>query len=413
MELKIKNKELEKIDGALFSFNKEYGMALDSLGKIPNLYAKEELVHKADLLKKKLKLIKTNNEFEKLLIENNLRNLEIQKSYLIYFTTADKGTLDELFSKVLGKNALKIIKDKSKSFDYKKYWEYFLAYQEYTYKQLPSDDESLQGEFKKILEELKKDLLDYAEIHFEFPKDYEFDLLLGQPYSQQTYFHPTTKRMEISPQNFFVFKEDGLVKINVCKVIDVLFHELLGHGRHELNSRNLPLTLQSNAINNANIVSGIHKEGIAQINREYAINFMQEYKKKYKIEEDYIEQIKLSSIGDTADNLYVLYHYLKLKSNEDKSVDIEKEFKKITKNYGLFILLSSAENINIGCIIRAKYPIGYEYMKEILEKLKKEIGEKKFKENHAIINKAISVGAWHFEILPKFLRLFLKGSGVL
>jgi len=44
---------------------------------------------------------------------------------------------------------------------------------------------------------LKKDVLDYANEHFNFPKDYAFDLILGQPYSSATYFQPTTKRMEI------------------------------------------------------------------------------------------------------------------------------------------------------------------------------------------------------------------------
>ena len=312
MEFKIKNNELAELDKKIYQFNKEYGMALASLGRIPNIYAKEIIVKKANELIKYLKKLKLTDEFDILFCKNGIKTIEIQKAYLIYFTTAEKENLDKLFSMIFSDDALKIIKGNSKNFDYKKYWEYALAYQEYIYKQLPSDDESLRNEFKKILQNLKKDMLEYAEEHFKFPGDYEFDLILGQPYSGSTYFHPTNRRMEIAPSNFFAFKEKGKIKINVCKVIDVLFHELLGHGRQEFNSKELPLSLHSDSVNNCNIIAGIHKEGIAQINREYALDFMKKYKKKYSIEDDYIQQIELSPVADSANNLRVLYNYFKL-----------------------------------------------------------------------------------------------------
>jgi PAS domain-containing protein len=42
-----------------------------------------------------------------------------------------------------------------------------------------------------------------------------------------------------------------------------------------------------------------------------------------------------------------------------------------------------------------------------------QIGEKTFNEKHSLINEAISVGMWNFEVLPKFVRYFLKEKGVL
>jgi hypothetical protein len=408
MEFKLQNKKLEELDKEIYQFNKEYGLALDSLGRIPNLYAKEIIVKTADNLISQLKKLKLKEEFDILFCKNAMKTINIQKAYLIYFTTAESENLDELFSIIFEKNALQKIKENSKNFDYKKYWEYFLSYQEYLYKQIPSDDESLREEFKKILQKLKEDILDYAEEHFNFPRNYEFNLILGQPYSRNTYFQPTTKRMEISSGNFFVFKEKNEIKINICGVIDVLFHELLGHGRHEFNSRGLPLSLHSDSINNHNIIAGIHKEGIAQINRQYAIDFMKKYKKKYKIEEDYINQIELSSISNSTTNLRVLYNYFKLKEAENKSFNAEKEFKKITGNYGLSLLFSNIKHEAISSISQAKYPLGYHYLKTLLRELKKELGEKEFENKLPIINKAISTGVWNIKFLKDFVKLYLN-----
>jgi len=265
---------------------------------------------------------------------------------------------------------------------------------------------------KENLKNLKKDLMKYADAHFGLSNKYEFDLILGQPYSGETYFHPTTKRMEISPRNFFIFKENNEIKINVCTAIETLFHELIGHGRHEHNSSKLPLTLQSNAINNSNIIAGVHKEGVAQITKEHAIKFMKIHKKKYKIEDDYIKQIELSTIGDYAGNFKILYNYLKAKKKEKPSLNIEKEFTKITNNYGLFLLFDALQDSSIGCIAQAKYPVGYERMNALLENLKKDLGEKNFNKNDKIINQAISTGVWNIDVLPKFVKLYLKETGV-
>jgi len=408
MKFVLQNKQLAELDKEIYHFNKEYGLALQSLNRIPNLYAKERMVKNADNLISQLKKLKLKEEFDILFCKNVIKTINIQKVYLIYFTTAENENLDKLLSIIFDKDALQTIKENSKNFDYKKYWEYFLSHQEYLYKQVPSDDESLREEFKKILQELKEDILDYAEEHFNFPRNYEFDLILGQPYSKNSYFQPTTKRMEISLDNFFAFKEGNEIKINIYMVIDVLFHELLGHGRHEFNSRKLPLSLHSDSINNSNIIAGIHQEGIAQINREYAIDFMKRYRKKYKIKEDYINQIELSSINDSTMNLRVLYNYFKLKEAENKSFNAEKEFKKSTGNYGLGLLFSNIQNEAISSITQAKYPLGYHYLKTILKELKEELGEKEFNNKLPIINKAISTGIWNMEFLKDFVKLYLK-----
>ncbi|MBD3253076.1 hypothetical protein GF386_05055 [Candidatus Pacearchaeota archaeon] len=407
MQFSIKNPELEKLDRDMFSANKIYGMALNSLGKLPNIHAVSEFVKIAESLKERLKKSKTDDEFEKLFIENSLYNLEAQRAYLEYFTTGKKENVDELMKLILGENSLEIIKQRAKEFDYKGFWEYYLSYQEYTYRQIPSDDESLRPKFKEILEELKKDLLKYAVEHFNFPENYDFELVLGQPYSQRTSFHPTLRRMEISPSSFFVFKENE-VKINVCTIIDSMFHEIIGHGRQELNSRNLPQTLQDNSINVSVPPLHIHSEGIAQITKNYAIDFMKKHKEKYNIQDDYIKQMELSFILDSSINLRIFYEYLKLKNLEKKNFNIEEEFKKIIDNHGLYILYETSFDSPLTCIKNATYTTGLAYITEILEDLKKEIGEEKFQENHSLINQAISVGVWNFRILPRFLRAYLR-----
>jgi len=410
MKFELKNPDLVELDKELYEFNKQYGMALNSLGRVPNLYAKDKIVEMVEGFNKRLKLIEGGSEFEQLFVSHTLKTLEVQKDYLVYFTTAENMDIDSLFSLVLGEGSFDLIKKKSEEFDYKKYWEYFLSYQDYTYRQMPYDDEGMRDKLKELLVSLKEDVMNYSEEYFQFPADYEFDLILGQPYSNQSYFHATTKRMEIAPSEFFAFKEEGEIKINLCRVIDVLFHEILGHGRHEFNSRDFPLTLKSDAINNANIISGIHHEGVAQVNSEYALDFMKKYSEKYKIEEDYIKQFELSAIGTEVSDLRILFNYFKLKNAEDNSFNVEKEFKKVTGNHGLYLIFSSGQDDSIGCIIQSKYPIGRRCIEGILDNLKEELGEEEFVKRRPVINKAISVGVWHTDVLYDFVKLYLKNN---
>lgn len=408
MELKIKNDELILLDKEIFEANKMYSMAIASLNRIPNIYADKEFVKVCKELISRLKKIKTDDEFEKLVIKNSLYNLEAQRAYLEYFTEGNKENIDELISIVLGKDGLKGLIEEAKRLDYKSYWEYYLSYQEYTYKQIPSDDEATRENLRKLLNDLKKDIFEYGVKHFNLPKDYDFELILGQPYSQKTYFHPTTRRVEISPIDFFIFKDDGKIKINVAMVIQNLFHEVLGHGRHEANSSRLPMTIQDNSINTTVPPIHIHAEGVAQKTEFESIDFMKHFKEKYDIENDYINQRELSLKTKSATNVSAYYKYLKLKNLENKKFDIEKNFKKVLKNHGLYVLYSTSGISPLSMMGDAVYPTGLRYLSKILADLEKEIGKKKFEKNHSLINEAISTGMWNFRILPEFIRFFLR-----
>ena len=410
MEFKLKNKQLIDLDAKVFSLNKMYSMALSSLGKLPNIYALKEITKKINSIKEGLSKIKTEDEFEKLVVENYLLNLESQRVYLEYFTTAGKENLEETLKILLGENSIKIIEEQAKNFDYESFWNFYLSYQDYTYRSIPQDDESQREKLKEILKNLKKDILEYAEKNFNFPKKYEFDLILGQPYSKQTYFHPTTKRMEVSPSKFLIYKDNNEIKINTNNVIEVLFHELIGHGRHEINSTNLPLALQDSSINLVTTSAHVHAEGVSQITRKDAIEFMKLHKEKYLLEDDYIKQSELAEVSDSANSLLITFQYLQLKNLEDSSFNIEKEYKKITNNHGLFILYSTIDKSPLSCVKNATYLIGLHNMKELLKSIEKEYGKDYFKKNHSIINQAISTGLWHFKVLPKFVRLFLNSN---
>jgi hypothetical protein len=413
MELKIKNPQLEKLDKEMFEMNKKYSLAIDSLGRIPNLFAVKEVISDIKILSEGLSKIKTKDEFEILVIKDYLLNLDAQRAYLQYFTTADKENLDQLFSLVLGEDALEIIKGNCQGFDYKKYWEFFLSYQDYLYKQIPSDEETFRERFKQILQDLKKDLLEYSEENLNFGKDYEFDLILSQPYISGSFFHPTNKRMETSPNTFFVFKDESEIKINVCQVISTLFHEIAGHARHEFNSRDMPLGLQDNSINTSIAPLHVHFEGLAQTSENQALDFMRKNKKEYLIEDGYIRQEELSESSKSANNLWIYYQYLNLKKLEQKDIDIEKQFKSLINNHGLFILFTNSKDSPLSCIKNATYPVGVYRIEKIMDDLKTELGEEKFKKNKGIINEALSTGVWNFRVLPDFVRLFLKEKGVL
>ncbi|MEK6825559.1 MAG: hypothetical protein AABY00_02110 [Nanoarchaeota archaeon] len=406
MPFQIKSKDLQILDKEVVELNKRFGMVIHSLNNFTNIYAVEEMVKNIESLKKKI--IKLScTDFDLLVQKNHFANLEVQRTYIEYFATRNKENTKEMFTKVLGKDALDIIKNNIKSINYKKIWEYYCSYQEYTYRQIPSDDESLRPQLKEILAQLKQDVLDYGEKKFNFSKEYAFDLILGQPYSPRTFFHPTTKRMEVSPNTFFIFHDNGNIKINSCAVIEALFHELLGHGRHEFNSRPMPPGLQDNGVNIMVPTSHVHAEGVSQTTKNISLDFMRSYAKKYQIEEDYIKQRELSAASETTSNFYVYYNYLKLLSLEDKKTDVEKEFLSLTNNYGLYLIYSTTQHSPLSCVKDATYPIGLAYMENILNSLKKQLGEQTFNQQHASIYEAVATGVWHYSVLPDFVKMFL------
>jgi hypothetical protein len=218
--------------------------------------------------------------------------------------------------------------------------------------------------------------------------------------------------MEISPESFFVFKEGEEVKINVCLVMELLFHEILGHGMHEIFSREMPLSMQDNSINVSVPSSHVHFEGVSQLAEKEAIDFMRLYKKKYNVEEDYIDQRIFNGASTKSGSFQTFYQFLGLKKIEDDSFDQDGEFRKITKNNGLTVLYSSSNVNPLSCIHGAAYPVGLEYLSSFLEELKEEMGEESFMKNKSIITKATTHGVFNFRVLPKFVRYYLKESKV-
>lgn len=412
MIFKLKNKNLIELDKKIFELNKFYGMAMNSLGRFPNIYAAGEFMKFADEIIKNLKEVKTDDEFEKIFIDNSVYNLESQKIYFDYFSSGNIK-VEEMAEVVLGKNTIKTLKENIKNFDYKNMWDYYLSYQEYTYKSIPVDDESLREKFKKILTDLKKDFLVYSKELYGLPKDYDFELVLGQPYSQNTFFHPTNRRMEISPNSFFVFKEKNEIKINVADVVRLLFHEILGHGRQEVLSGEMPLSMQDNSINTSIPSLHIHFEGVSQSIGRESIMFMEKFKDKYNIEDDYIKQRKLYFTTLTAASFQAYYKYLGLKKIEDNSFDKDEEFKKITKNHGLAILYSAHISSSLDFVGDAVYPIGIFNMEKIISDIKEKIGEEEFQKNYTEISKSLATGVFNFNVLPRFIDLYLKEKGII
>lgn len=406
----IQNKDLQSLDSELFNFNKEYSMFMKSLDRFPNLYAAEILRSKIHAFRKRLTSLKALNEFDSLVKENMQHSLGVQEAYVSFFLGSKKQNIDGFVSNVLGEKALVLLKKGISQIDYEDIWKYWRSHEEQSYKQIASDDEEMREKLRAVLNDLKKDVLAYGERKFNFKKDYEFTLALGQPYAKTSYFHPSANRMEIVPNNFTIIKESTGLVINSAYAIETFFHEVIGHARHEFNSRNMPSTVQYSSVNLGILTSHIHAEGVSQITRDAALDFMEENKAKYNLQDIFIEQRRLSVAAELCNIPIIYYLYLKMKHIENPKLNIEKEFIKVTGNRALFFNYSTGDEAPISFIKRATYPIGLMYMRSLLDDLKKEYGEAQFNIKRGLINEAIATGIWHFKVLPKFVRYFLKNK---
>lgn len=408
----IKDQSLKVLDEELFNLNKFYSLAINSLGRVPNLYAYTEFKMKADGFLKRLKSLKLTNKFDLLIQKNSILNIERQIDFLEYFTLNKKQTLDKFISKVYGKDAMKIVLEGCKSFDYKSYWDFFMSYESYAYRSVPIDDEFLREKFRKILEDLKKDILAYGVKHYGLDKDYDFYLALGQPYSSNTYYQPSTRRMEIATDRFFAYKEDKEININIWSVVLAMFHEVLGHGRHEDNSKNMPMVVQNNSINTSLSFLHVHFEAISQLMEFEGIEFLKQYQEKYKIKDDYILQAELSLRNLDYSCIRSYFSYLKLKNLENKEFNVKKEFLSVFDNPGLYMFLENEKINHYGFFTNVSYILARKHIKIILENIKKKLGEKEFDKNKVLINRAISTGVFNIELLEEFVMFYLESSGL-
>jgi hypothetical protein len=402
--MELKTKELIDLDKKIYDLNQIYGLVLFSINEVPNISAINDITSKIESIKEELSSVKTDDEFETMFIENHLLNLENQRIYLQYASTRDKENVNEIIKIFYGDETLAVLQKKLKSFDYDADWDHYLSYQNYSYRAYPADSPELQPRFKKILEDLKEDILEYARKHHGLSKEYNFDLVLGQPYSNQSSFRPSTKRVEISPGTFYAYKEGDKINVNVSLTIQTLFHEFIGHALQEYNSTNMPKSLKDDSINTSVPTMSLHAEGFAQLTGKMAIEFMKEYKDKYHIKDDYIRQresgLKRLDIGV----FWNYFQYLKLKNLEDDKFDYKDEFMKVSKNFGALTNYELSTQSPFTFFKNVCYIIGLDRMEKLYSELTKEFGE----ENEAIINKALNTGLFNIKILPKFTRYYIK-----
>jgi hypothetical protein len=148
---------------------------------------------------------------------------------------------------------------------------------------------------------------------------------------------------------------------------------------------------------------GIHAEGYAQMMDEFSLNFIREYKEKYNIKEDYINQRELWIKRRDINIFWNFYQYLKLKDLEE-SFDYKSEFVNVTNNFGAFTNYETNPSSPFSFFKNISYVFGLDKIKEIHRELIEEFG----KENEAIINKALSTGLFNIEVLEDFARYFIQ-----
>ena len=402
--MKLITEELIILDKEIHNFNSLYGLMTHSLNEVPNLKTIEMLVEKISEIKKKLESIKTDNEFENIFIENHLLNLENQRIYAQYFSKRDKERVDEIIEIFFGKDIIKLIEERIKNFNYEADWNFYLSYQNYSYRSFPSDSPELQERFKDILSKLKKDILAYAREHYCLSEDYEFSLVLGQPYSQNSAFTPSTQRVEISPSTFFAYKDGEEVKIINAATIQTVFHEFIGHALQEFNSRDLPLSIRDDSINTSVPTMRIHAEGFAQLADKESLKFSKKFAKEYQIEDAYLKQRELYFNRKEIGLFWNYYQYLKLKNLEDSSFDYKKKFMSVANNFGALLNYEHSSQSPFSFFKNISYFVGLTRIEQLHGELIEEFGEK----NEPIINKALSTGLLNVNILPKFARYFIR-----
>jgi len=408
--MQIQNKELFKLDKKISEF---YKLNHNFFNANANLYGKKLYYDKVKELKAEAKKINPKNEFDELILDNIESILKINNYHFDFITNPNfEYSINEFLDLIMGKGSWKFLEKTIIYRDYKMRWELTEQNRKINSKIVNRFTEDAQKLSKEFVPKLKSDILNYGKENNYLPKDFDFNIFLLPPKDGSEYssWRPETKILNLGAYGFYHILENNKTKIKPMKAYVVGFHELLGHGSHQIYSRDLPESIKfTDEIGTITATKPI-TEGIATYRENEGISYLKSNAK-------HLELTNLDII-DVKDNLLVEYenrisdiYYGLIKERElrDKKFDSQKEILKITNNYVLANWFKNDyKRKYVDVWSQLGYVFGIVHYNNMLNQIEKNFGKKYTKENKNKINICAMKGVWSWEVYPKAVKYFLE-----
>jgi len=410
--MQIQNKDLHKLDKRVAEF---YKLNQNFFNANANLYGKELYHKEIKRLENEANKIKPKNEFDKLILENIKSIIKIN-NHCINFITDPKYeySVNEFLDLIIGKGSWKFIENQVKNKDYKMRWELTEQNREINSKIVNRFTEEAQKLAKEYIPKLKSDTLNYGVKNNYLPKDFDFNIFLLPPKDGREYssWRPETKILNLGSYTFYFIFEDKKTKIKPMKAYSTIFHELLGHGAHQIYSKDMPESIKfTEEIGTITATKPI-TEGIATYRENEGIDYLEKNAKELGITKLDLKDVKENNLADYDNRISdIFYGLTKEKELRESKFDSQKEVMRITNNYVLSKWFKNEYKKGFLDIWgQLGYVFGLVHYNNMLNEIKKDFGSKYFEENKNNINIAAMKGVWSWEVYPKAVKYFLEND---
>ena len=241
---KISNPQLRKLDENVGSF---YSLSARYVNSLANLYGKQVYKENLDNLLQQSHKIEPESRFDELVLKNIKSNLILNDMVVDYLT--DPGysmCVKDFFNKLTGEGMFDYLEQKVRFPSWEKKWEYSKKREERDYARLNPFTDEAQKSAREWLPKIKNDVTEFGKKEGFLPEDFNMDILLLPPKegTEWSSWNSKTGVFSLGSYGFEFFSKNGKVVAKPTRAYNIAFHEILGHGAHQIHSENMPCSLK-------------------------------------------------------------------------------------------------------------------------------------------------------------------------
>ncbi len=404
----ILNQQLADLDRKIGDF---YKLSARYFHSLINIYGRQIYKERLTDLLKESDNIKTESEFDELVLRNIQSNLNLNDLVIDYFTDPNFSlSVKDFFNKLAGEETFEYLEERVKSALWEKRWQHSEKNQEKDYARVNPFTEEAQKSAREWLPKIKKDIIDFGKSEEYLPQDFDMSILLIPPKdgTEQSSWNPKTKVFNLGSYGFEFFPENGRIIAIPTRAYSIAFHEVLGHGAHQIHSEKMPYSLRfTEEIGSITPTKSI-TEGVAINAEKRCYDFLRQKLEELKLSEEEVLLLKEEDeLSQQSKMEYLYYALTKDKEIREKGFNGYEHLLRLTQNP--VIARGFKDNFKdtfIDVWRTIGHTLGPMHYQRMLNRAKQELGEEYLDKKE--FHKATLKGVWSWEVYPDAVSYIIR-----
>jgi len=408
---KITNPQLSELDKRTAEF---YKLSHRYLKSLVNLYGRD--VYKAELsdILKSADNITPETEFDELVLRNVQSNLKLNDLTLDYLADPNFSlSVREFFDKIAGEGSYSFLEERVKSPPWEQRWKNAERKQERDYTRVNSFTEEAQTAAKVWIPRIKEDILTYGKAEDLLPQDFDMTLLLLPPKegAEWSSWNSATRVFSLGSYGFDFFHRDGegIVALPTSSY-NIAFHEVLGHGAHQIHSRDMPLSTRfTEEVGGITPTKSI-TEGVAITSEKRGYEFLRDRLDYLGITEEDVDILQIDNELIDQSRLEMMYYALvKDRELKEEGFDGYEHLLNLTQNPVIARGFKENFKVSFGDMWgQVGHILGPSHYGKMEDRIRAKFGVEYLEKERRKVNTAALTGVWSWEVYPDAVTYTLR-----